>query len=520
MNNEKSGIKQNVFKQLFKKATPFLRKVLRFLREYFIGGHSNKPVSKKKKKLFALFTLSLFMAAIIVFLAVFTLKVCETDSRDSDFSKNAAAVCSDLISETGTSRIECLDIPNLENTWRMLGITTVRCVDFDADGNNELVIAYFKGGKYYVEVWGSKGKEFVSLYKDEANSIEAHPELGSWLTVYHSGSKYYIGKLMEDGEESNDNNANEENMDLLALHGSKFKEDEMCCFEPETSYYLFDGEIDSTHFETIQFSALTSARAEYQLNTVYDSLIQFISEKEANDNLPKTDEQKKASAFSKVIDSKIKKFGEPHVSTAGSSAFANGVAVAALVDFNGDGSSELFLMSRNIKDYNDTDAYPKYLTEVFAWESGIAKKIYEGETTSTYFDNEKTDIFYILQKKNGKTNICFNTYFFGENPNVSWKAISTIMEMVSEDSFEATLTAYKRKNYDYISYKLNGEYAYKKEFNKVGYTVPYFCSDDDYNKEEFSITVLKCDESKKADLEKLIKSTEDVIDQINKGSAK
>lgn len=405
----------------------------------------------------------------------------------------------------------------------MLGISSVRRLDFDNNGNDEFLIAYFKSGKYYVEVWGKTGNEFASLYHDEANSLKEHPELGSWLTIYHNDGKYYIGKLIDENNEDKENKnrqGSKENMALLALRGSEFKEADRCTFESGTAYYLFDDEIDSEHFETIQFSALASAKAEYQLNTVHDSLVQFISEKEASNNLPKTEEQKKASAYSRIIDEKIKKFGETQVSTVGSSVFVNGVSVVKLIDFNGDGNSELMLISRNKNDYDDTDASPKYLTEIFNWNGKTAKKIYEGTTTSTYFSSYSNNIFYILQKKDSKTNLCFNTYSFGENPDVSWKGLSTIMEMTGNESFETAFTAYKRNNYDYISYKINGEYATKSKFNEVGYTVPFFCNDDEYDTNEFSISFLKCDESKKAEVEKLIKNTEEIMKQINTGSAK
>ena len=187
------------------------------------------------------------------------------------------------------------------------------------------------------------------MYKDEVNSLKKYPNLGSWLTIYHNGGKYYIGKLND-----------KKDMDLLTLKGSKFEKDALCSFDPEESLYIMDEEINSSDFETIQFSALTSARADYHLNMVNDNLAQFISKKDANDNLPKTDEENKASAYSKIIDDKIKKLGEPQVSTFGSSAYANGVAVVSLVDFNGDGNSELLIISRNKKDYDDTDACPKY----------------------------------------------------------------------------------------------------------------------------------------------------------------
>lgn len=528
-NNEKALKIKGIFKWICKKAKAFLRKLLRFFKEYFIGGSSDKPFSRKKRFFFGLFTFFLFVASIAVFIAVFTLKIYDTDTKNADFNKNVAAVCSNLITETGTSRVERLDNADIENNWQMLGVSLVRRVDFNADGNDEFLIAYCKSGKYYVEVWGNNGEEFVSFYKEEANSLKDYSDLGSWLTIYHNDGKYYIGKLIEESEDDKENKDNEdnenskdskENMTLLALHGSAFKEESRCTFEPETAFYLFDEEIDYTHFETIQFSALASAKAEYQLNTVHDGLLQFISERAASDNLPKTEDQKKASAYSKIINDRIKKFGETQLSTVGSSVFVTGAAVVQLVDFNGDGNSELMIMSRNKKDYNDTDAFPKYLTEVFNWDGNSAKKIYEGATTSTYFSNSKTDIFYILQKKDSKTNICFNTYSFGENPDLSWRGLSTIVEMADNESFETAFTAYKRNNYDYISYKLDGEYASKRRFNEVGYTVPYFCNDDDYDKNQFSISVLKCDESKKVDVEKVMKNTEEVIKQINTGSAK
>lgn len=470
---------------------------------------TDAPLSKKQRVLHKLLIVILFFGAIAAFIVVFTLKIYNTDRSAAAFNENAAAVCSDLMSEVGTSKIEHLDSKQSSDSWHMLGITCVRRIDFNKDGKDELLVAYFQSGKYYVEVWGNNGKKFVSLYKDEVNSLEKYPNLGSWLTIYHNGGKYYIGKLND-----------KKDMDLLMLKGSKFEKDTLCSFDPEEALYMIDEEINSSAFETIQFSALTSARADYYLNMVNDTLAQYISKKDANKNLPKTDEENKASAYSKIIDDKIKKLGEPQVSTIGSSVYANGVAVVSLVDFNGDGNSELLIIGRNKKDYDDTDACPKYLTEIFAWDGKIAKKLYEDETTSTYFDNSKNAIFYILQKEGKKTDLCWNRYSYGENPDVSWTGLSTIVEMVDKENFEISQTAYKRVNYNYITYKLNGEYTYRNAFEKVGYTVPYFCNEDKYDTKKFSISFLKRNESKKSDIEKLIEKTEEVIKNINNGSAK
>lgn len=63
----------------------------------------------------------------------------------------------------------------------MLGISSVRRLDFDNNGNDEFLIAYFKSGKYYVEVWGKKGDEFVSFYQDEANILK---DYRAWKLAY------------------------------------------------------------------------------------------------------------------------------------------------------------------------------------------------------------------------------------------------------------------------------------------------------------------------------------------------
>lgn len=501
----------SVSNPVLKKAAAFSKRCFRLICEYFSAGlHRDVPLSKKKRRLFRFFTFFLFVAAIAIFLTVFTIQVHNTGSREAVFKENAGIVCTDIISELGTSRIEQLYDEETENSWRMLGISTVRRIDFNADGRDELLLVYFKGGMYITEVWGNSGKEFEKYFQQEACVLDDYSDLGSWLTIYNSGGQYYIGRLNADENE---------NMDLLALHGKEFKADRACRFEPTEGIYLVDEKVDSSNFETIQFSALTSARAEYQLNDVQTSLSQFVSETRNVDDKPKTDAQKKASAFSKVIDNKVQKYGSPQISQTGSIFFADGMAAASLIDFNGDGNEELLLISRNKSDYHDTDASPRYVTEVFAWNNEAVVKIYEGNTASTYFDDTKRDVFYILQKKDSKTKLCFNSYFYGENPEISWRAVSTICEMTANDKFETTFTALKRKNYDYISYKINGDYAGKSEFEKKGYTVPYFCSEDDYNKDEFAVTVLKGDESRKAEIEQVIADTEKTIKQIIDGSA-
>ena len=115
----------SVSNPVLKKAAAFSKRCFRLICEYFSAGlHRDVPLSKKKRRLFRFFTFFLFVAAIAIFLTVFTIQVHNTGSREAVFKENAGIVCTDIISELGTSRIEQLYDEETENSWRMLGIST------------------------------------------------------------------------------------------------------------------------------------------------------------------------------------------------------------------------------------------------------------------------------------------------------------------------------------------------------------------------------------------------------------
>lgn len=465
----------------------------------------NNTYSKKQKKQFKYFTALLFVAVICIFISVTAVKILNSGSRERSFREAAGKVCSDIISEYGSCRIEASGVINENERWALSGISCVKHMDFNADGSDELFVAYSNEGTYFIEVWGFKGKEFINLYKDKVNYIEDFKNLGRWITIYSRGSKCYIGKIKENSTEE---------MDLFTLKGNEFKAVSSCGFNPQDMSYSVKGKININDFETIKLSGLTAARAEYNQNSVNDAISEFIGEKYVNSTVLQTDEQKMADAFCKVIELKNQKYGVPTVSVSDSGCFADGAAVVRLIDFDGDGKEELFVISRNKSDFNDTDATPQYIMDVFSWDRTTARKVFESRLLSSYFDNSRSDVFYILQKKNGKVNICSNTYSYGENPGKTWRAVSTINEMTSSNGFETTFTAIINSTNGYKTYRLNGKSSYKREFEKEGYAVAYFCNEDDYNKDEFEVVLLNTDESGKKAIEALITETQETVKRL------
>lgn len=429
-------------------------------------------------------------------------RILNSGSRESNFREAAGKVCSDIISEHGTCRIEYTDNENDDGSWNLSGLSYIKQMDFNADGKEELLVAYKDESTYIIEVWGFKGKSFTNLYKDKANFIDSYKNLGKWITFYRNGSKCYLGKLKENSTEE---------MELLTLKGNKFIVASSCAFNPEEMSYSVNGSRNIVDFETIKLSCLTSARAEYYQNYVNNTIGEFVSEKYVNANVPLTDEQKKAQAFCRIIETQTQKYGTAAVSSTKNSCFADGAAVIRLVDFNGDGEEELFVISRNQKHFDDTDASPRYVMDVFLWDGTTAKKIYESEQMSSYFDNNKSDIFYILQKKDGRINICCNTYSYGENPDKTWRAVSTINEMTSLNGFETTFTAILNNKNGYKNYRINGKSVYKREFTEDAYVVPYFCNEENYSSDEFEITLLNTDKNSSNKIESLIAETEKTV---------
>ena len=129
-------------------------------------------------------------------------------------------------------------------------------------------------------------------------------------------------------------------------------------------------------------------------------------------------------------------------------------------------------------------------------------------------DPDSPDRFYILRKNGEKTGICRNTYTYSERTSRVWNATSRISELDENGSFSAVYLAEIRSNYGYNTYQLNGERVYRREFNANGYAVPYFCNEDDYDDEEFTVVYLQGASGRGSDIQSLRTETQSNIDSI------
>lgn len=137
-----------------------------------------------------------------------------------------------------------------ENQYQLTGLSYVRQMDFDSNGESELLAAYLDGGEYKIEVWGYSGGDFSKLYGGRANTF-ANVN-GCRLTIYSHGGKYYIGEIGEDGK----------TMQLSTLSFGKFKSSRECEYDAANDIYAIKGEINTENFETVSFSYISANRAE------------------------------------------------------------------------------------------------------------------------------------------------------------------------------------------------------------------------------------------------------------------
>jgi len=160
------------------------------------------------------------------------------------------------------------------------------------------------------------------------------------------------------------------------------------------------------------------------------------------------------------------------------------------------------------------DAEPEYKIEVFRWNGTSAVKAFENEGISEMQDPDDPQRFYILRKNGEKTDICRNTYTYDERTQRIWKGASRISEMDENGAFSASFTAEVNSNYGYNTYRINGERVYRREFNANGYAVPYFCNDESYDEEQYTVVFLQGGSDRGADIQKRISQTEKNIDDI------
>ena len=160
------------------------------------------------------------------------------------------------------------------------------------------------------------------------------------------------------------------------------------------------------------------------------------------------------------------------------------------------------------------ETQPEYKFEVFRWNGSSAAKVFDNEGVSQMQDPDDETRFYILRKNGSKTDICRNTYTYDERTTRIWKGSSRISEMDENGSFTPIFIAQINSNYGYNTYTINGERVYRREFNKNGYAVAYFCNEDDYDEEQFTVVYLQGGAEHGSDIQSRVSETEKNIDEI------
>lgn len=456
-----------------------------------------------------------FVLFIFIFVLSFGINIYSSENKNNKFIKDAGAVCTKIMSNYGVGKTENLDIKYGENLYRLTGLAFVRQMDFNNDDSPELLLAYDDNGIYYVEVWGYEGKDFVKLYSEKANFDEENITAGSSISIYHHNSRYYIGKLSKEEKGK---------MDLYALSRNKFKKSRSCEYDIINDIYAVKSKINSTEFETIKLSFMQPLRAEKTIETTLALLNDFGAKDIQTIESEKTEEQKKADAYYNIIGKYNNKYGKATLKTTSKKNYISGLAVADLIDFNADGNEELLLIYRYNKKVSDEDKegnliikeVPTYYMEVYCWNGTAAKLCYENDGLNVYQESKKNETFYILQKDGDKTNICTNSYDYGENSNRVWKATSRISTMTNDNSFEDSFVAKVNCNYGHMTYKINNKKVYRKDFDSKGYVVPYFCNDkNNYDSSKFTVNVLETEYQNSSKLQSVISKTESTIKKIN-----
>lgn len=455
----------------------------------------------------------MFVFSVILCICIIAGRINSANSRIEQYYADAGVVCTDIINEYGSCKIEAADRYTNNNLWRFTGLSYARQIDFNSDGDDELIIAYNDGGVYNVEIWGYGGGDFVKLYAEKANTIGSNDSAGSWITIFHRSGKYYIGKITD-----------EENgiMGFLQLRGKKFKETDITCeYDAINDIYAVEGRLNTTDFETIKLSHISASKAEKIQNTVLSSLDMFNAEESNVEAPPETEEDLKKNAYYAVIEKHNETYGEAEYVSDESLCYAAGTAVVDLIDFNADGNEELLLISRRDKSVSSEDEKgdwimikePEYYMEIYAWNGVSANVIYENEGLSSYQNKENSEAFYILQKDGGKVNVCANSYVYGNRSSLQ-KASSRISKMNSEGSFETAYLAVITNSYGYSTYTIDGERVYRSEFKKSGYAVPYFCNEDAYDKSEFTVTFLQGRTNKASEIRSAVTKTQNTIKRL------
>lgn len=498
-----------------KKAAENIKKDIMLARSYASADakdfeEQEYKIYKSKKRI--VITISVFLTvltfAVMIFATVHSINA-END-RIKKFDSNAGTVCADYIAKYGNCNYENLFDRYGVSGYRMSGLCYVREIDFDNDSISELLICYFDGNKYNIEVYGyNKEKKFTSLYKGTAAQGKSVKD-DVWITIYSHGRKYYIGEH---------NGKDLSKVSLYTLKGNEFEKKQDCIYDLITQEFTVKNKVDISSFERIKLSVLGEQKA-----NIISELVSNTIEKFADKNGKSVVSGKVGginSAYNKIVQDYINKYGRPKYVEKDGISYIDGLAAVELIDFDGDGTNELLLSYRreilvrgedNTGNYIATSKY-QYYVDIYKYNGSNAKLIFQRDDVSVSL-SDTDNKYLVIKTQNGKSFYCSNSFTNTEYGRKIYAASS--IYRLGKDGFTEKFKSSYTTEYGYTKYYINSERIYSKsDFDEKGYEVALFDGSDDYDSDLFKVTYLQCKTKNAGDMESRVETINSTIESLN-----
>lgn len=498
-----------------KKAANSIKKDIMLARSYASADaqdfeEQEYKIYKSKKRIVVILSvfLTVLVFAVMIFATVHSINA--ENKRIKQFNTNAGTVCADYIAKYGNCNYENLFDRYGVSGYRMNGLCYVREIDFDNDNVSELLICYFDGNQYHTEVYGyNREKKFVPLYKGTAAQGKSEKE-DVWITIYTHNSKYYIGE--HTGKDLS-------KVSLFTRRGDEFEKKQDCTYDAITQEFTVKKKIDVSSFERIKLSVLGEQKANMITEIVSNTVDKFTDK--TGKSVVSGEVGGINSAYSKVVQSYINKYGMPKYVEKDGVSYIDGLAAAELIDFDGDGTNELLLSYRrevmargedNRGNYIATSKY-QYYVDIYQYNGSGAKLIFQRDDVSVSL-NDTDEKYFVIKALNGKKYYCSNSFSNTEYGRKIYAASS--IYRLGKDGFTEKFKASYATEYGYTKYYINSERVYSKsEFDSKGYEVALFDGSDDYDSSVFSVTHLQCKTKDAGDMENQVEKTNAVIASLN-----
>lgn len=498
-----------------KKAANSIKKDIMLARSYASADaqdfeEQEYKIYKSKKRIVVILSvfLTVLVFAVMIFATVHSINA--ENKRIKQFNTNAGTVCADYIAKYGNCNYENLFDRYGVSGYRMNGLCYVREIDFDNDNVSELLICYFDGNQYHTEVYGyNREKKFVPLYKGTAAQGKSEKE-DVWITIYTHNSKYYIGE--HTGKDLS-------KVSLFTRRGDEFEKKQDCTYDAITQEFTVKKKIDVSSFERIKLSVLGEQKANMITEIVSNTVDKFTDK--TGKSVVSGEVGGINSAYSKVVQSYINKYGMPKYVEKDGISYIDGLAAAELIDFDGDGTNELLLSYRrevmargedNRGNYIATSKY-QYYVDIYQYNGSGAKLIFQRDDVSVSL-NDTDEKYFVIKALNGKKYYCSNSFSNTEYGRKIYAASS--IYRLGKDGFTEKFKASYATEYGYTKYYINSERVYSKsEFDSKGYEVALFNGSDDYDSSVFSVTHLQCKTKDAGDMENQVEKTNAVIASLN-----